>query len=219
MGDDLGEYYRKRAEEYEEIYHREDPIRQHEQDLITYSMQEALKDRDVLEVACGTGYWTQFLSETARSITATDIESKVMELARYKQYTCPISFELADAYHFPYDVQSFSGGLANMWFSHIPRKKLDAFLMNFHRVLKPHAHVFMCDNVFIPGIGGELITKEGDENTYKERKLKDGGTHLILKNYYSIQELSRIFHRHEPTFTAKNIFYGTCFWYISYSLS
>ena len=70
MGDDLGEYYRKRAEEYEEIYHREDPIRQHEQDLITYSMQEALKDRDVLEVACGTGYCTQFLSETARSITA-----------------------------------------------------------------------------------------------------------------------------------------------------
>ena len=81
--------------------------------------------------------------------------------------------------------------------------------------------MFLCVTMcFIPGIGGELITKEGNENTYKERKLKDEEVcHLILKNYYSIQELSRIFHRHEPTFTAKNIFYGTCFWYISYSLS
>ena len=62
-------YYRKRAKEYEQIYYRADPIRQEEQLRIISTIQTILKGRDVLEIACGTGFWTQFLSDTAKQIT------------------------------------------------------------------------------------------------------------------------------------------------------
>lgn len=52
------EYYKKRANKYEEIYHRDDKIRLEEQQKIANALKDTLKGRKVLEVACGTGYWT-----------------------------------------------------------------------------------------------------------------------------------------------------------------
>ncbi|MFX1451579.1 MAG: methyltransferase domain-containing protein, partial [Promethearchaeota archaeon] len=84
-------YYKNRAEAYEEIYDRDDPVRQKEQRLLEKSMKETLRNTKVLEIACGTGYWTKFLSETAQSIIATDIVQDVLEIAKRKQYSCPVS--------------------------------------------------------------------------------------------------------------------------------
>ena len=211
-------YYSRRAEEYEEIYHRDDPVRQEEQKKIENALKETLKGRRVLEIACGTGYWTQFLSETAQSIVAIDIVQEVLEIAKRKQYRCPISFHLEDAYNLSFEDDSFDGGLANFWYSHIPKNRIDSFLKGFHRVLKSRSKVFIADNIYIPGIGGELVKKEGDENTYKLRRLKDGSKNLVLKNYFSTNELVEIFCRHVKGFSRKNIFYGNCFWYITYEL-
>ena len=74
----------------------------------------------------------------------------------------------------------------------------------------------MADNVYIPEVGGDLVTREGDENTYKLRKLKDGSENLVLKNYYSAKELEEIFSRHIKDFNLRNVFYGNCFWYVTY---
>ena len=68
----MEEYYRRRAEEFEAVYDRADPARRAEIKLLSQAAQEALRGRRVLEVACGTGYWTRLVSRTAREITATD---------------------------------------------------------------------------------------------------------------------------------------------------
>ena len=214
----MEDYYRRRAEEYEEIYHRDDPVRQEEQKKIANAVKETLRGRRVLEIACGTGYWTQFLSETAQSIVATDVVQEVLEIAKRKQYKCPVSFRIEDAYNLSFEANSFDGGLANFWFSHIPKDRIDSFLKDFHRVLRNGSRVFIADNVYIPGIGGELVIKEGDKNTYKLRKLKDGSKNLILKNYFSVEELVEIFSRHVKGFSRENVVYSNCFWYITYEL-
>jgi len=214
----MKDYYRKRSEEYEEIYYRNDPKRQEEQRKIADALKKILKGRNVIEIACGTGYWTQFLSETAHSIVATDIVQEVLEIAKRKQYKYPVSFRIEDAYDLSFEKSSFEGGLANLWFSHIPKDRIDSFLKGFHRVLQPMSRVFFADNVYIPGVGGELITKEGDENTYKLRRLKDGSENFILKNYFSVDDLIKIFGKHIEEFNRKNIFYGKCFWYVTYEL-
>ncbi len=214
----MEDYYRRRAEEYEEIYHRDDPVRQEEQTKIANAVKETLRGRRVLEIACGTGYWTQFLSETAQSIVATDVVQEVLEIAKRKQYKCPVSFRIEDAYNLSFETNSFDGGLANFWFSHIPKDRIDSFLKDFHRVLQNGSRVFIADNVYIPGIGGELVIKEGDKNTYKLRKLKNGSKNLILKNYFSVEELVKIFSRDVKGFSRENVVYGNCFWYITYEL-
>lgn len=76
----------------------------------------------------------------------------------------------------------------------------------------------MADNVYIPGIGGKFVTKKGDENTYKLRRLKDRSECLILKNYFSVDELIRIFSKYDKEFSRENVFYGNYFWYVVYEL-
>jgi len=76
----------------------------------------------------------------------------------------------------------------------------------------------MADNVYVPGLGGKLITKEDDENTYKLRTLKDGSENLILKNYFSVDELIETFNRYAEEFDRENVFYGDRYWYVIYEL-
>lgn len=52
-------YYDKRAEEYERIYFRNDPVRQAEQAALAKQMGSLFLNRKVLEVACGTCFWTE----------------------------------------------------------------------------------------------------------------------------------------------------------------
>jgi ubiquinone/menaquinone biosynthesis C-methylase UbiE len=213
----LATYYAQRAAEYEKIYFRDDPQRQKEQSEIQSQIREVLLGLEIFEVACGTGYWTQFASETADRIVATDINDEVLEIAKQKNYSCPVLFENADAYSLPFEPNSFTGGLANFWFSHVPKNRIDEFLTGFHKLLKPGSPVFICDNVFVEGIGGELIRKEGDEDTYKLRTLKNGTRQEILKNYFSRKELFEIFQNYDHSFSEKNIVIGKCFWAVKYT--
>lgn len=116
----MEDYYRARASEYEQVYFRDDPDRNAEQELVSARVKSFLDGRDVLEVACGTGYWTERLSATSKSITATDTVKEVVEIARRKKYNCPVSFMIRDAYGLGFNGQ-FDGGLAMFWFSHVPK--------------------------------------------------------------------------------------------------
>ena len=142
---DIVAYYRRRAGEYEEIYDWKDDNRQEEQGLIAEAIRDYHAGRRVLEVACGTGYWTKILSETAERIVATDIGEEVIELAKLKKYGCPIEFERENAYYLTCDDDSFDGGLAFSWFSHIPRERIHPFLKEFHRVLQDGARVLIAE--------------------------------------------------------------------------
>ena len=215
----MKDYYLKRALEYEQIYRREDPIRLKEQEKVAHKMKRLLKDKEVIEIAAGTGYWTQFLSETASRIEITDDVMETLELAKTKKYKCLVEFRKEDAYGLSFNDNTFSGGMANFWFSHIPREKTSDFFNGFHRVLKEDAIVFMADNNFDATVGGELIKPTGDINTYKMRKLSDGTGHKILKNYFSKKELFTIFNKFSDNFSDKNIFYGEKFWYVYYTLN
>ena len=214
--DRLVEYYVRRAGEYEEIYGWRDPDRQREQEMLAFDIQNSLRGRDVLEVACGTGWWTRILSESARSIMATDLGEEVLEIAKEKEYGCPVTFKKEDAYNLSFPDGSFNGGLAFSWFSHIPHDLIDAFLREFHRVLGVGSKVFIADNVYVQGIGGELEKREGDPNTYKIRALKDGGVFTIVKNYFSAEDLMEIFGRHVEGFNESNVKHGKCFWSVDY---
>ena len=92
----LAEYYARRAAEYEKIFAK--PERQPDLACLRALLPGLFAGRDVLEVACGTGYWTQIISGSARSILATDINEEVLEIARHKTYpNHNVAFQIADA--------------------------------------------------------------------------------------------------------------------------
>ena len=75
----LIEYYTQRAPEYERIYHR--PERQPDLRKLEQLVTQAFGGLDVLEIACGTGYWTQHIAKRARSILATDYSGQLDPVA------------------------------------------------------------------------------------------------------------------------------------------
>src|ERR1041384_6807151 len=190
----LPDYYSRRAPEYEKIWYRDDPVRQGEQREIISVLQKIFKDRKVLEVACGTGFWTQHLADTAREILAVDISDAMLALAREKHLPPKVQLIRGDAYQLDtIDEKDFDGGLANFWLSHVPKSRHAEFLDGFHARLTEGSAVFMADNVYVEGVGGRLVTRPGVEDTFKLRRLDDGSTHEGLKNYFTAGQLLKIF--------------------------
>lgn len=209
-------YYGNRASEYEAVYNREDPVRQAEQKMLEQKLKEIFNGRKVLEVACGTGYWTKYLADVATNITAIDYSEEVLAIAKGKELSKEkVTFQKGDAFKLEQMKDIFQGGYANFWFSHIKKEEIISFLKQFHRVLQQGSTVCFADNMFNEGIGGELIRKDGDVNTYKIRALSNGERYEIIKNYYTKEELHSIF---EPFALDLNFHIGECFWWVTYKV-
>ena len=214
--DILTDYYSRRAPEYERIYHRDDPVRQREQHAMADEIGRSLKGRRVLEIACGTGYWTQFVAENAAHITAIDSSPEMLALARAKNLPFDrAKFCEANAYDLNSVPGEFDGCLAMFWLSHVPRSRLAGFLKQLHERLLRNAIVLMADNVFMPGVGGELVQPENSADTFKVRTLSDGSAERVLKNYFSESELRRMFALQTADL---QITIGQCFWRLSYHM-
>jgi len=207
-------YYRRRAPEYEEVYHLTDPDRKKELTRATVRMNEVIDGKHILEVACGTGFFTEIASAVAAGIVATDINAEMIDLAMQKEYRRGnVQFVVCDAYRLDTVPGEFNAGLANFWLSHVLKSRLDDFLRGFHGRLNPGSPVFIADNQNTPGLGGEFIEEPGSEDTFKLRKLKDGSTHTVIKNYFSYDDLKQLF---EPYAQDLQIDCGSYYWWLSY---
>ncbi len=103
------EYYSRRAREYERIYHK--PERQEDLAKLRDRIGRYFTGADVLEIACGTGYWTEVIAPHARTILATDVSPEVLEIARNKRYRSDrVRFAIANALDPGTITGEFSGG-------------------------------------------------------------------------------------------------------------
>jgi demethylmenaquinone methyltransferase/2-methoxy-6-polyprenyl-1,4-benzoquinol methylase len=189
------DYYARRAPEYERIY--EIPERQDDLQILRTKLVELLAGRDVLEIACGTGFWTEPVSRSARSILATDVNEEVIAIARTKQYgPAEVRFAIADAYGLSALRGEFDAALAAFWWSHVPIERRESFLRALVERLHPGARIVLCDNTCVEGESTPICRTDAQGNTYQRRTLSDGSTHEVLKNYSSEAELRTLLDRH-----------------------
>ncbi|MFH1892775.1 MAG: class I SAM-dependent methyltransferase [Candidatus Zixiibacteriota bacterium] len=211
---ELREYYSRRAQEFDSIYHRDDPVRQAEQAQIADATRESFADRRVLEVASGTGFWTAYLAEVARQVIAIDSSTEMIEIARQRKLVREVvEYRKMDAYQLDLLDETFDGGVVNFWISHVPKSGLNKFLKGFHSKLEPGSSVLAVDSVYIPEFSGELVRKENEPDTYVNRRLSDDSRHLVLKNYYNADDLEDIFSHWADDLCIK---IGDCFWIVQY---
>ena len=184
---ELFDYYSRRAREYERVYDK--PERQADLAKLGASVRSAVEGRSVLEVACGTGYWTERYAPVADSVVGLDASAEVLEVANAKAYGARRpQFVQGDAYA-PDDhpaVKSatpFTGAVAAFWWSHVPLDRLATFLEALHRCLAPGTVVWVCDNRYVEGSSTPISHADDDGNTYQRRRLQDGSEHVVLKNF------------------------------------
>ncbi len=181
MNTDLIKYYKDRAKEYENIYLK--PERQDDLKNVTSLLQNMFADKTVFEIACGTGFWTEKIAQTATAVFATDINKAVIDIAQQKQYAKNnVTLGLADIFNLPNDIkyESLFGGF--IW-SHIKLQDLDKFLSTVNKMTLPGRTVVFIDNNFVEGSNHPIVNTDQDGNTFQSRKLEDGTTHLVLKNF------------------------------------
>lgn len=182
-------YYSKRAAEYEQIYQK--PERQQELEWLRRRIPEVFEGREVLEVACGTGYWTQFIAHAARKVHACDINEAVLEIARDKPIPKGrVSFFKADAVTLEGVPPGCDAAFAGFWWSHVKKSGIEQFVRNLASRLEPGAVVAILDNTFYEGSSTPVSRRDAEGNTYQMRRLANGEEYEVLKNFPTAAELA-----------------------------
>ena len=184
------QYYSQRAKENEKIYTL--PERQKNLSDITDFLKEKFSKKEIFEIACGTGYWTQFISETAKSIFATDINTSVLDIARSKKYSCPVKFQESDIFNLSLIDRTFNSGFAGFIWSHIHRQELPAFIVQFLSKINKGGLVVFIDNLYVEGSSTPLDQMDQFGDTYQNRKLENGDKFTVIKNYPTDSEIENL---------------------------
>ncbi len=144
----------------------------------------------VLELASGTGWWTEQLVRHADQITAVDAAAKTIALNRARVDSDKVTYVQDDIFTWKptqmYDVAFFS-----FWLSHVPPERFDDFWALVEQAVDPHGRVFFVDSRYNPGataIDNRLGTPQ---DTSVTRRLNDGRSFEIVKIFYEPNDLAQ----------------------------
>jgi demethylmenaquinone methyltransferase/2-methoxy-6-polyprenyl-1,4-benzoquinol methylase len=208
-------YYAQRADYYERVYHK--PERQTDLRAMEAWLPAAFAGRRVLEIACGTGWWTPHGARNATDWLATDFSPETMAIAQTKPLPACVRFATVDAYAMTeLGDATFDGAFAGCWWSHVPLARLPDWLATLHARLEPGTRVVMLDNSYVQTSSTPIARRDADGNTYQDRTLDDGSVHEVLKNFPTRDEAFALL---GPRARAKQWIAHTHYWVLSYELS
>lgn len=122
---------------------------------------------------------------TASSVFATDINESVLEIARNKNYPKHnVKFQRQDLFSYK-PVKKFESLFGGFILSHIKLQELDDFILKINYLVENNGKIVLIDNNYVEGSSHQITHKDDEGNTYQTRKLKDGSSHLVLKNFFS----------------------------------
>jgi demethylmenaquinone methyltransferase/2-methoxy-6-polyprenyl-1,4-benzoquinol methylase len=203
MNDDIIQqqiaYYRARASEYDEWFYRlgrydrgEALNRAWLQEaalLVKHLHELPLVDR-ILELAGGTGIWTQELVKMGKHVTVVDASEEMIAINRRKVDNPAVRYQQADLFIWEpaevYDMVFFS-----FWLSHVPPERFDAFMSKVGRALHPGGFLFIIDSLPEQTSTAQDHAAYQPEDIYHTRRLNDGQEFRIIKVFYQPDSLQK----------------------------
>jgi SAM-dependent methyltransferase len=212
---EMAKYYAERAQEYERIYAK--PERQVELEALRELSARYFSGLTVVELACGTGYWTAAIAPTCKSVVGIDINQEVLDIAAMKPYARDkVQFVCADLYQQPDLPGPFDGALAAHWWSHVDVRETARFLEVFHQSLQSGCKIMLLDNMFAPGSSTPISRSDAHGNSYQQRVLDDGTRYEVLKNFPTAAIFARLLDGIATQVQFTPLQY---YWHLSYTLN
>jgi SAM-dependent methyltransferase len=187
------DYYRARAGEYDEWWERRGRY-DHGPGWNARWRAEVQAARDalarfrpageVLELACGTGWWTAELARHADRVTALDASPEALALNRARVGGAHVRHVQADIFSWRPD-RRYDAVFFSFWLSHVPPERFDAFWDAVRAALRPGGRVFFLDSLR-PETPAD---PDGSGGVVAVRTLGDGRTFRIVKVFYDPAEL------------------------------
>lgn len=192
-------YYRARAGEYDRELREKGRYAslgggvagppQGEQDRQLLTIEAELIKRApfgrALELAAGTGWWTQLLAANASTVTAVDASEEMLAFNRQRVGKRNVRYIVADIFNWTppstYDLVFFAA-----WLSHVPRGRFDAFWETVRLSLAPGGQVYFVDEL----AGPETEVEDWIDEETVSRSLEGGGRKFrAVKIFYEPEAL------------------------------
>lgn len=213
-------YYRQRAPEYDEWYYRRgrydygpEHTRSWQQEIaaVRETLDGLKPSGRILELACGTGLWTQQLARYAGTLTAVDASPEVLALNRARVRSAAVCYRLCDIFAWEPD-ESYDFVFFGFWLSHVPPSRFAAFWDLLRAALAPGGTVFFVDNRWYPDSSARNHAVDPRRVTQR-RELNDGRAFEIVKVFYEpdglVARLAPLGWRGDFRMTANFFIYGS----------
>ncbi len=197
------EYYRARAQEYDEWFYRQGYYdwgpafkRRWEQEvqIVREQLHRSVGGAHILEMASGTGIWTQELVKIGGQVTALDASPEMIAINQAKLGSEQVTYQQTNLFQWQpqrqYDMAFFG-----FWLSHVPADRLSPFLQGVGRALKPQGRLFFVDSRQPETASPAKRTLQIDDSR-ESRALNDGRRFEIVKIYYDPRQLTETLRRH-----------------------
>jgi 2-polyprenyl-3-methyl-5-hydroxy-6-metoxy-1,4-benzoquinol methylase len=184
-------YYEDRAP-WHDVYMGYKSVKEMEATLqpIVDTIVPQTKDQSVLEIACGTGNWTQILAKHAKSVAAVDSSPSSLTIARSKLSglnNC--SLRLADVYTLEGVGESYELIFAADLLSHVPVKLIPQFMGTLFTKASHRARATFIDMSMASYFRDEESYVHENGDRVGIRTLPNGHTYQVVKNFFSEKEI------------------------------
>jgi SAM-dependent methyltransferase len=193
-------YYDARAPEYEETFGRLDNP---EGEAARQTLVAARFTGDVLELACGTGIWTEIVARTATHVVAIDASPAMIALNRARLRDAGlldrVTFQIADLFAWQPD-RTYDAVVIGFFLSHVPAERLDPLLAAVAAALPTGGRLFVIDTIRDLPEPPPDAASPPPNSPLTTRWLKDGRQFRIVKICRSLSALTEAFARHGIVF-------------------
>lgn len=195
MNTDQTQYYALCAAGYDSYYDL--PERADDLDELHERVAELLSGHSVLEIACGTGYWTDTVAETAESVLAIDNNPAMLALARARGLDADVvEFSLADGFNLPAEIASpgrYTACFAAGWWSLVKREDQERYLAQLRLKLGKDVLLVLLDSSYVDGITDVIARTDLEGNTFQIRTAPNGERFEVIENFPSDSTLRKRF--------------------------
>ncbi len=184
------QFYAKIASNHDRVYDKAE--RQDDLAAMRGHVAEVLRGHTVLELACGTGYWTRIIAETADKVVATDINPEMIAMAQLRKLDpAKVALRVADARDLPADIGDFTAVFIGFWWSHVKREEYERFLARLKAKVGKDVLLVLLDDDYVEGSSETVARTDLEGNTYQIRSTPEGERYEIPKTYPSDSALRK----------------------------
>lgn len=146
--------------------------------------------KKVLDLACGSGWLSIFMSKYGFDVTGIDIAKPAIDLGKLwaKEDGANVNFLCGDIFNLPFKDGSFDAVICNSSLEHFRLDQAEVIFEKVHNILSDGGFVFGCFDKVASGTKGEFHELGDGTHVYTD-KMREG---MMLRNY-SDDELKALF--------------------------
>ncbi|MFL5473753.1 MAG: class I SAM-dependent methyltransferase [Gemmatimonadales bacterium] len=195
------DYYRERSAEYDQWWLRQGrydrgPTQKAQWLAEASEVRAALvgfrPEGRILELACGTGIWTEQLLPFADELTAIDGSREMLAINAGRLGSPLVRYIEADLFRWrPAAEERFDTIFFGFWLSHVPPERFAEFWNLVDSCLAPRGRIFFVDSRYQEtSTAVDHILPERTA-TVLQRRLNDGREFRVYKIFYDREDLTR----------------------------